>query len=122
MLAGGPANHAWAAGVITLGLPPSAELAWRWRDALAWVTKDDSGEPSFEPKDFVGRVSPRPLWMIQSTRDEYVTESDYRLLERAAQPPMRLVLIDAANHRFTNRLPQVRQQVLAGVEWIQRPK
>jgi alpha-beta hydrolase superfamily lysophospholipase len=122
VLAGGPANHAWAAGVITLGLPPTGELAWRWKDALSWLTKKDSGEPSFEPKAFVGAVSPLPLWMIQSTRDEYVSEADYRAFERAAAPPSRLVLIDAANHRFTNRLPLVREQVLAGVEWILHPK
>jgi alpha-beta hydrolase superfamily lysophospholipase len=122
VLAGGPSNHAWAAGVITLGLPPTGELAWRWSDALSWLTKKDSGEPSFKPKDFVARIAPVPLWMIQSTRDEYVTENDYRQLEQAARPPSRLVLIDAGNHRFTNRLPHVRQQVLAGIDWVQHPK
>jgi alpha-beta hydrolase superfamily lysophospholipase len=118
----GAANHSWVAGVITLGLPASAELAWRWKDAIRWVTKGDSSEPSFEPRAFIGAVAPLPLWMIQSTTDEYVTEADYRQLEAAARPPKRLVLIDAANHRFTNRLPQVREQVRAGVEWIQHPK
>lgn len=115
-------NHAWVKGVVTMGLPPSAELAWRWTDMASWVTKRDSNEPSFEPRLFIGRVSPVALWMIQSTKDEYVKEADYRLFEREAGPPNRLVLIDASNHRFTDRLPQLRQQVLAGLAWVLNPR
>lgn len=121
VLAGAVANHAWVKGVMTIGLPPSAELAWRWKDALSWVTKANPSEPSFEPKYFVAGISPVPLWMIQSTRDEYVTEADYRAIESAARAPKRLVLVDAGNHRFTDRLPVLRQHVIAGLEWFQNP-
>ena len=121
VLAGAVANHPWVAGVMTIGLPPSAELAWRWKDALSWLVKSNPSEPSFEPKYFIGGVAPLPLWMIQSTKDEYVTEADYRALENAAGAPKRLVLVDAGNHRFTDRLPVLRQHVLAGLEWIQNP-
>jgi dienelactone hydrolase len=122
VLAGAPANRGWARGVLTMGLPASAELAWRWQDLTKWITKRDPGEPSFEPKDFVGRISPLPLWMIQSTTDEYVTPADYRQLEQMAGAPKRLVLIDAANHRFTDRLPALREHVLEGLRWIQNPR
>lgn len=115
------ANRAWVTGVLTMGLPPSAELAWRWTDITSWITKRDADEPSFEPRLFIGHVSPVPLWMIQSTKDEYVKEADFRLFEQQARPPKRLVLIDASNHRFTDRLAQLRQQVLAGLEWIRHP-
>ena len=121
VLAGAKVNHLWVAGVMTIGLPPSAELAWRWKDVLAWVTKSNASEPSFEPKDFIAGISPVPLWMIQSTRDEYVTEADYRAIESAARPPKQLVLIDAGNHRFTDRRPVLRQHVVAGLEWIRNP-
>ena len=116
-----PSNHAWIKGVITLGLPPTAELAWRWSDAASWITKKDPDEPSFEPKTFIASISPLPLWMIQSTKDEYVTEKDYRIFESIARPPKRLVLIEANNHRFTNRLEELRKQFLAGLAWIQNP-
>ncbi len=115
------ANRSWLAGVLTIGLPPTAELAWRWTDATTWLTKRDANEPSFEPRLFIGHISPVPLWMIQSTNDEYVKEADFRLFEREAGPPNRLVLIDADNHRFTNRLPLLRQQVLAGLAWFRNP-
>jgi alpha-beta hydrolase superfamily lysophospholipase len=122
VLAGAVANHSWIKGVITIGLPPTAELAWRWRDALSWVTKSNPSEPSFEPKQYMSGISPLPLWMIQSTKDEYITEADYRAIDNAARPPKRLVLIDAGNHRFTDRLPVLRQRVLEGLEWIQNPR
>lgn len=122
VLGGMPANHGWVKGVMTLGLPPSAELAWRWRDALSWVTKRETAEPSFEPRQFVGAISPVPLLMIQSTHDEYVTEADYRAIEGAARAPKRLVLVEASNHRFTDRLPELRQHVLAGLDWLRDPR
>ena len=108
----------WVSGVITMGLPAVAELAWRWKDAVSWITKSDMNEPSFSPHEIIAKVSPLPLWMIQSTTDEYVPESDYRRFERVAAPPKRLVLIDAKNHRFTDKLPELKTQYLAGLAWI----
>jgi pimeloyl-ACP methyl ester carboxylesterase len=115
-------NHAWITGVITMGLPPTAELAWRWSDVGSWITKRDPNEPEFEPRLYIADVSPLPLFMIQSTKDEYVREADYRMFESTAKAPKRLVLIEASNHRFTDRLPELRTQFLAGLAWILDPK
>jgi pimeloyl-ACP methyl ester carboxylesterase len=112
------ANHAWISGVITIGLPATAELAWRWTDVMSWVTKRDADEPSFSARDFIASVSPLPLWMIQSTKDEYVPEADYRELEQAARQPKKLVLIDASNHRFTDRIKELRREFLAALAGI----
>jgi hypothetical protein len=116
--ASSPANHAWARGVITMGLPATAALAWRWTDFTTWITKKDADEPSFSPGDFIGQVSPLSLHMIQSTRDEYVPESDYRALEQAARQPKSLTLIAASNHRFTDRVTEVRRAVIEALETI----
>src|SRR5689334_16748267 len=40
-------NHDWIAGAVTMGLPASAEIAWRWSDFTTWITKRDAAEPSF---------------------------------------------------------------------------
>jgi dienelactone hydrolase len=122
VLGGVTANHAWVKGVMTLGLPASAELAWRLKDLIKWITRKDPGEPSFEPKDFISHISPLPLWMIQSTKDEYVTHADYQQLESAARAPKRLLLVDAANHRFTDRLSILHAHVLEGLQWMQNPQ
>jgi dienelactone hydrolase len=111
-------NHAWVAGVITMGLPALAEIAWRWSDFTSWITKKDAAEPSFAPGDYIAGVSPLPLVMIQSKKDEYVPEADYRAFEKAAHEPSRLVLIDASNHRFTDRIPDLRKAYADALDWI----
>jgi type IV secretory pathway VirJ component len=119
VLAGAAAtNRTWARGVMTMGLPPTAELGWRWSDFTSWITKKDSDEPTFMPKEFVPSIAPLPLCMIQSMRDEYVTEADYRLFQRVAREPKRFVLIDASNHRFTDRRPELQREVLGCLAWI----
>ena len=118
LAASAPANHTWIRGVITMGLPARIELAWRWSDFTSWITKRDSGEPSFAARDYLAAVSPLPIFMIQSTRDEYVPEHDYRQLEAAAGPPKKLALIDASNHRFTDRIDELRARYMAGLAWL----
>jgi type IV secretory pathway VirJ component len=112
------ANHRWVDGVITMGTPMVAELAWRWTDFTTWITKSDAKEPSFSPLDFIGQIAPVPIVMIQSRRDEYVPEADYRKLDATARIPKKLVLIDAANHRFTDKQTELRAEMLAALAWI----
>jgi type IV secretory pathway VirJ component len=111
-------NHGWIDGVITMGLPMTAELAWRWTDLWAAAVKKNADEPSFTVVDFIARVSPLPLWMVQSRTDEYVPPADYERLKVSAKPPAQLILIDAANHRFTDRRPDLSRAVAAGLAWI----
>ena len=118
LAASDPGNHAWIDGVITMGLPPTAELAWRWADAAAWVTKRDAREPSFAPKDVIATVSPVPLYMIQSTKDEYVSKIDWEQLLTTAREPKKQVLIDASNHRFTDKRAELGSAYSAGLDWI----
>jgi hypothetical protein len=119
VLAGaGAQNRDWVNGVMTMGLPPTAELGWRWSDFTSWITKKDSDEPMFMPKEFVPSIGPIPLCMLQSTKDEYVTEADYRLFDRVARDPKKLVLIDASNHRFTDRRKELQQAVLGCLAWM----
>lgn len=120
LAASSPKNHAWLRGVVTMGVPPIAELAWKWTDFTSWITKTDAREPSFAAKDYVAAVSPLPLVMLQSRKDEYVPEADYRELHSLAKAPKKLVLIDASNHRFTDRRQELRAEFLAGLAWIQQ--
>jgi type IV secretory pathway VirJ component len=113
-------NHEWIDGVITMGLPATAALAWRWADLWASAMKRDADEPSFTVADFLPAVSPVPLYMIQSKKDEYVTPADYEKFRAAARDPKQLVLIDASNHRFTDRRPELSRAFAAGLEWIAR--
>jgi type IV secretory pathway VirJ component len=118
LAASDPSNHRWLDGVITMGLPPTAELAWRWTDAGSWLTKRDANEPSFAPKDVIADVSPLPLYMIQSTKDEYVSKAEWERLLADAREPKKQILIDATNHRFTDKRAEVGAAYVSGLGWI----
>ena len=116
--AAAPENHDWVTGVITMGLPRTSEIAWRWSDFTSWITKKDASEPSVDALDYLGAVAPTPLVMIQSRKDEYVSEAEYRAMDNAAREPKKQMLIDASNHRFTDRLPELRRVYADGLVWI----
>jgi len=118
LAASDPKNHAWIDGAITIGLPVTAELAWHWSDLWATAMKKDADEPSFAVADYLPRVGPVPLCMIQSKHDEYVPPSDYEKFRALAVQPSQLVLIDASNHRFTDRRPELSRAFAEGLEWI----
>jgi alpha/beta superfamily hydrolase len=119
LAAAAPENHSWISGAITMGLPASAEIAWRWSDFTTWITKRDASEPSIKARDYLAAVSPLPLVMIQSMRDEYVGGADYRDLDHAARSPHQQVLIDASNHRFTDKIPELQRAFERALAWIQ---
>jgi alpha-beta hydrolase superfamily lysophospholipase len=116
--AGDPRNRTWIDGVVTMGLPATAELAWRWTDMTALITRRDADEPSFAPYRYLGTVAPIPLAMIQSGTDDYSTDADRARLLDAAKPPKKMIMIGAANHRFTDKLPELRAELLGAIAWI----
>jgi alpha-beta hydrolase superfamily lysophospholipase len=118
LAASDPSNHSWIDGVVAMGLPEVAELAWHWSDVPAWIFKKDANEPSFHAHEIVAAVSPLPLALIQSTKDEYVPEADYRRIFDTARDPKKLFLIDASNHRFTDKTRELRAAYASAIEWV----
>lgn len=118
LAASDPSNHAWVNGVIAMGLPEVAELAWHWSDVPAWIFKKDANEPSFHAHEIIASVSPVPIAFIQSTKDEYVSEADYRRLFETARDPKKLFLIDASNHRFTDKPGELRAAYASALDWV----
>jgi hypothetical protein len=104
-------------GVIGLGLPDRNELGWRWRDSIIYVTHGAPREPAFSTAAIVDRLSPLPLAAIQSTHDEYVPAEQVRQVLDRALPPKRLWLVDAANHRFSDRLAEFDRRLLEAIDW-----
>jgi dienelactone hydrolase len=116
--AGDPRNHTWIDGIVTMGLPATAELAWRWTDLTSLISRRDADEPSFAPYEYLGAIAPIPLAMIQSATDDYSTDADRAALLNAAKPPKKMIMIGAANHRFTDKLPELRTELLGAIAWI----
>lgn len=108
------------AGVLGLGLPDQAELGWRFRDSIIYVTKGVPKEPLFSTAAFSGRVAPLPLAAIQSTHDEFVPQADIERVMAGAGEPKRLWMVEAPNHRFGGKEEELQQRVVEALEWILR--
>jgi fermentation-respiration switch protein FrsA (DUF1100 family) len=106
------------AGVVALGLPDKNELGWRFRDSVIYVTKKTPHEPLFSARECVSRVSPVPLALFRSLRDEFVPAEESEAIFAAAREPRRLWAIDAADHRFSNKQPELRRGLLEAIAWI----
>ena len=105
-------------GVIALGLPDQNELGWRWKDSWIYVTHGVPNEPTFSSASLVGRMSPVPLAVIQSTGDEFVPAVQIRSMMDRAAGPKQLWMIDAADHRFSNNLPELDRRLGDALTWV----
>jgi fermentation-respiration switch protein FrsA (DUF1100 family) len=117
------ADHAvqrHVAGVVGLGLPERNELGWRWKDSLIYVTHGVPNEPTFSASDLVGRLTPVPLAMIHSTRDEFVPESDVKRMMARANEPKRLWTVHALDHRFSGSTAEFDRRLLESIEWVRQ--
>jgi alpha-beta hydrolase superfamily lysophospholipase len=106
------------AGVIGLGMADVTELGWRWKDALIYLTHDTPKEPTFRVSALVDRVAPVPLGAIHSTHDEFVPLAQVQDVLERAKEPKKLWIIKAADHRFSNNLPEFDTCLLEAITWI----
>jgi fermentation-respiration switch protein FrsA (DUF1100 family) len=106
------------AGVIGLGIPDRTELAWRWKDSIIYLTHGVPNEPWFSTATIVERLAPLPLAAIHSTHDEYVPSMQVQQILDRASEPKRLWMIDAANHRFSDKRAELDERLLDAVEWV----
>jgi dienelactone hydrolase len=116
--AASPEGKAVFTGLITLGLPEENILGWRVVDYLSWITKKTPNEPVFHSVDYIRRVSPLRLWMLQSTRDEYVPLNSSRALFSAASEPKRFTAVEANNHRFEGNQSELYRLIQEGLRWL----
>ncbi|MBZ5535990.1 MAG: alpha/beta hydrolase [Acidobacteriia bacterium] len=116
--AAGPENRKTFDGLVTIGLGPVNILGWRLADYLTYVTKEIPQEPRFRSAEYLPQVTPLPLWMIQSSHDEYVPVSTARDLFSAAKEPKRFELIEANDHRFDGNTTAFLGALRRGIEWI----
>jgi dienelactone hydrolase len=116
--ASSPEGKSLFTGLITLGLPEQNILEWRLVDYLSWITKKTPNEPVFHSIDYISRVTPLRLWMLQSTQDEYVPLDKSREMFAAALQPKRFSAIEATNHRFDGNQQELFHLMEEGLKWL----
>ena len=114
-----PATRPALRGVVAIGLPELSELAWRWSDAAIYITHKVPDEPTFNSKDYVGRLTPVPLMTIQSTHDEFVPLETAKDIFARAQEPKQLALIEADGHHFGGQLTAFWQALDRALTWFE---
>jgi len=107
-------------GVLALGLPNQNELGWRWQDSAIWITKKAPDEPSFMVADIIGNLTPVPLAEVHSTHDEFLPLEKARAMLALAGEPKKMWIIDAVNHRFSDKRGELDRRVLEALEWIKQ--
>lgn len=117
-----PDTKARIAGVIGLGLPDINELGWRWKDAVIYVTHGMPNEPTFSTASVVAKMAPVPLAAIHSSQDEYVPLSEATNVVDHAGQPKRLWVVTAADHRFSNNLPEFDRRLIEALAWVRHPQ
>ena len=108
------------AGVIALGLTDFTELGWRARDMLIYLTHGTPHEPAFNVMSIVDRVAPLPLGAIHSSQDEFAPVAEIQRVMAQAKEPKRLWIIKAADHRFSDNLPEFDQCLFEAINWMTR--
>jgi fermentation-respiration switch protein FrsA (DUF1100 family) len=111
-------NKKTFSGLVAIGLPDYAFLGWRWADNLTYLSKKDPTEPRFDTLPYMGKVAPRPLAMIHSSQDEYVSPEAAKKLYEAAAQPKRFFLIQARNHRYDGNREDFFRALREALQWI----
>jgi type IV secretory pathway VirJ component len=114
------ATQSMVEGVIGLGLGDRNELGWRWRDSMIYVTHGVPNEPTFSTIDLAARVAPTPLAVINSTHDEFSVPGEVDRILLAARSPKRLWMIDASDHRFSDKQAELAQRLGDAFEWVRQ--
>lgn len=118
-------------GVITLGafahrvFAPGARLGLgllrlpfsRRVMQLTRATRIQSAVPPYDPREYVERISPRPLLVLHGEYDPLIPLSHARELYARAREPKDLIVLPRGSHDLPNMTRHTRDLI---VEWIAR--
>jgi len=109
-------------GLVVFGMTEQNILAWRWSDVWAEVAKKIPNEPTFPSSQFVGKVSPLPLFVIASSNDEYISPQASLALMADARDPKKFVMIDAKDHKYGGNTDTFFRTLKEALVWISQQR
>ncbi len=113
-----PDNKQTFNGLITLGLGDENVLGWSWKDNLSYITRFKPNEPTFHASSYIARITPLPYLMILSSKDEFVSFDEAKMLATAAREPKQVAVIQANNHRFDGNTAELYHRLREGLQWM----
>ena len=114
--AAGDANKKIFTGLVAFGLGDENVLGWHWSNNIMSVVKKPK-EPTFMAADYMAKITPLPLLMIQSIHDQYTSVDEANRLFALAQEPKRFVLVEGENHRFDGNQAEFFSKLRDGLSW-----
>ena len=86
--------------VVAISLPNYNELAWKPTDAVIYITHGTPREKVFQAQDYLPKLTPLPLVMLNATNDDTSPLVDAQTLFSKATDPRRLFTVAAEGHHF----------------------
>lgn len=108
-------------GDIRMSAPPDRKRTENTLEFLKgitfekFVTQRRLQAEKYNPIDHVARISPRPLLIVHGTQDAIVNPEQAKILYEHAKQPKKLVLIDGADHVYTNQRQELLDTI---VRWV----
>jgi uncharacterized protein len=119
LVAAGENNKQTFSALVTFGLGDENVIGWHWSDNLTSFVKTPH-EPTFRAADYMAKVAPLPLLMIQSSHDQYTPLDEANRLFALAREPKRFVLVQGLDHRFDGNQQEFFLRLREGLEWVDR--
>lgn len=118
VLAAAAENKADYDGVLAISLGKANILGWRCLDNLASWLGQTPHEPTFQSEEFVPKIAPLPVFVIQSSRDEFIPQEDAEYVFVRTKRPKRFRLIHANNHSFAGNREEFFAALEHAMQWI----
>ncbi|MGE0129284.1 MAG: alpha/beta hydrolase [Blastocatellales bacterium] len=119
-LAAADANKAGYDGLIAVSLGKTNILGWRWVDNFTCLTGKLPNEPTFQSDDYLPKIAPLPVFVIQSSSDQFIPNDEAEALFVTTKRPKRFLLIHANNHSFASNRDGFFAALQQGMQWIKR--
>lgn len=113
--AGDPVLRSSLVGVVAVALTREEEYVKRVR---RFRRRDGNGPEMVEMYNYLPRLGPLPVTVVQSTRDSYVPAAEARDLFGPDTPYRWLQPVESRNHSFGGGRPQLYAAIARGVGWI----
>ena len=118
MLAAADENKKGYDGLVAISLGDTNILGWRWIDNLTYLTGRVPHEPRFQSHDYLPGIAPLPIFIIQSSGDQFIPNDEAEQLFIQTKRPKHFKLIHAHNHTFDGNRASFFEALQHGLEWV----